>query len=45
MINLAKCQFPNPALLIVFDLYFGLFQDIRNDIAPAQGHNVDTLEF
>jgi hypothetical protein len=29
----------------VFDLYFGLFQDIRNDITPAQGHNMDALEF
>jgi hypothetical protein len=45
MINLARCQFPNPELLIGFNLYFGLLQDIRDDIAPAQGHNVDALEF
>ncbi|MDZ7579229.1 MAG: hypothetical protein U5R30_01000 [Deltaproteobacteria bacterium] len=45
MMNPARSQFPNPERLIVIDLYFGLFQDIRDDIAPAQGHNVDALEF
>jgi hypothetical protein len=45
MITLARYQLPNPELLIGFDLYYGLFQDIRYDIALSQGHNVDALEF